>query len=286
MEFIIVTGLSGAGKTRTIHIFEDIGFYCVDNIPPQLLMTFYDLCQRSKDAGTKKVAVVVDIRADNLLDNLLSAIEKLKNNNKKFKILFLDSSDDVLIKRFSETRRKHPLLENYGGSVSKAISFERNILKTIKNISNYIIDTSFLSPAQLKKRISSLFLNFSTNSLTISCMSFGFKFGLPREADLVFDVRCLKNPYYIESLKNLTGMDKEVQKYVLESNETEKFIKKLFSFIDYMIPLYCNEGKSQLVIAIGCTGGKHRSVTISNLLYSHLLEKDLKVCINHRDIKR
>lgn len=286
MEFIIVTGLSGAGKTCAIHTFEDVGFYCVDNIPPQLITTFYDLCQKAKDASTKRVAVVVDVRADNFFNNLSIAIENLKINKKDFKILFLDSSDEILIKRFNETRRKHPLFENYNGSISKAIDFERNILKSIKNISNYIIDTSFLSPAQLKERISSMFLNLSSNALTISCMSFGFKYGIPREADLVFDVRCLKNPFYVSSLKNLTGLDQQVKDYVLNSDKTKGLIEKLFSLIDYMIPLYCNEGKSQLVIAIGCTGGKHRSVTISGLLYEHLLECGFKVCTSHRDIKR
>lgn len=286
MQFIIVTGLSGAGKTRAIHIFEDIGFYCVDNIPPQLIMTFYDLCQKSKDVTNKKVAVVVDVRADNFLENLSLVIDKLKAENKKFEILFLDSSDDILIKRFRETRRKHPLSESYLGSISKSIEFERNILMPIKTVSNYIIDTSFLSPAQLKEKISSLFLKMSSNALMISCMSFGFKYGIPREADLIFDVRCLKNPFYIDELKNLTGLDEKVRDYVLKWDETKGFIERLFSLIDYMIPLYFNEGKSQLVIAIGCTGGKHRSVTLSSLLYNHLLENKFRVCIDHRDIKR
>ncbi len=286
MDFLIVTGLSGAGKTQALHTLEDIGYYCVDNIPTKLISTFYDLCQKSSDKSMQKVAVVVDIRGENLGRGSFESIEKLKTNRKNYKILFLDAKDDTLIGRYNETRRKHPLSENYNGSVQKAIKFERQLLDSIKNSADYLIDTSFLSPAQLKKRLASIFLNNSSNALTVTCMSFGFKYGIPTEADLVFDVRCLPNPYYIEEMRNLTGLDDSVKEYVINSNEARGFIDRTVSLVDYMLPLYYNEGKSQLVIAIGCTGGKHRSVTLAQFLYNHILDKHYKVVINHRDINK
>lgn len=286
MDFLIVTGLSGAGKTQALHTFEDIGYYCVDNIPSKLISTFYDLCKKSSDKSMQKVAVVVDIRGENIGSASFEPIEKLKTNGKNYKILFLDAKDDILIGRYNETRRKHPLSENYNGSVQKAIKFERQLLNSIKNSSDYLIDTSFLSPTQLKKRLASIFLNNSSSAMTITCMSFGFKYGIPTEADLVFDVRCLANPYYIEEMRNLTGLDASVRDYVMKSNATKGFVDRALSLIDYMLPLYYNEGKSQLVIAIGCTGGKHRSVALAQFLYNHLLDKQHKVIINHRDINK
>ncbi len=286
MEFLIVTGLSGAGKTRTIHALEDIGFYCVDNIPTKLISTFYDLCQKSSDQNMKRVAVVVDIRGENFIDGSFKIIEQLKNNNKDYRILFLDARDNILIRRFKETRRKHPLAENYNGSIQKAVQFEREILTPIKNNADYLIDTSFLSPAQLKERLSSLFLADSSNALMITCMSFGFKYGIPTEADLVLDVRCLPNPYYIEELKDLTGLDEPVYDYVMKWEQTQELTKRIVSLIDYVLPLYCNEGKSQLVIAIGCTGGHHRSVALTQFLYNHLQNEKQNTLINHRDINK
>lgn len=286
MEFIIVTGLSGAGKTRALHALEDIGFYCVDNIPTKLISTFYDLCKKSSDKSMQKVAVVIDIRGENLFDGSFESIEKLKANRKNYKLLFLDADDNVLVRRYKETRRKHPLAENYHGSVLKAIKFERELLTSIKNSSDYLIDTSFLSPAQLKKRLASLFLNDSLNALTVTCMSFGFKYGLPSESDLVFDVRCLPNPYYIEEMRDLTGLDEPVRKYVLQSEQTKGFITRVISLVDYLLPFYCNEGKSQLTIAIGCTGGHHRSVALTQYLHNHLLDSGYHIIINHRDINK
>ena len=286
MDFLIVTGLSGAGKTQALHTLEDIGYYCVDNIPSKLISTFYDLCKKSSDKSMQKVAVVVDIRGENIGSASFEPIEKLKTNGKNYKMLFLDAKDDILIGRYNETRRKHPLSENYNGSVQKAIKFERQLLNSIKNSSDYLIDTSFLSPTQLKKRLASIFLNNSSSAMTITCMSFGFKYGIPTEADLVFDVRCLANPYYIEEMRNLTGLDASVRDYVMKSNATKGFLDRALSLIDYMLPLYYNEGKSQLVIAIGCTGGKHRSVALAQFLYNHLLDKQHKVIINHRDINK
>lgn len=285
MDFLIVTGLSGAGKTRAINALEDIGFFCADNIPPQLIPTFYELSQQAK-SNLSHVAVVTDIRGGDMFSTLAATLDRMQDEHKDFKILFLDANDYVLINRFKETRRKHPLAENCLGSLEQAVKLEREMLRQTKERADYIIDTSSLSPAQLKERISSLFLGDASDALLIHCVSFGFKFGLPTEADLVFDVRCLPNPFYVENLKHLTGLDKPVQDYVLNSDATQGFIKRMFDLIDYMIPLYCNEGKSQLVVAIGCTGGHHRSVTLAQVLYDHLLEQNLRASVNHRDVQK
>lgn len=285
MEFLIVTGLSGAGKSRAVDALEDIGFYCVDNIPPKLIPTFYDLCAKAGNTFSR-VAVVTDIRGGDMFSSLFETLDDLRNEDKRYRILFLDANDFVLINRFKETRRKHPLAENNLGSLEQAVKLEREILRPVREKADYIIDTSFLSPAQLKERISNLFLGDASQALMIHCISFGFKYGIPTEADLVFDVRCLPNPFYIEELKPLTGLDEPVYSYVMKWEQTKGFVQRLISLIDYMIPLYCDEGKSQLVIAIGCTGGKHRSVALAQLLYDHLLEKGHRTSVNHRDIRK
>lgn len=285
MEFLIVTGLSGAGKSRAMDALEDIGFYCADNIPPKLIPTFYELSRQAK--GTlSHVAVVTDIRGGNMFSSLLQTLDQMLSDGKEYKILFLDASDSVLVNRFKETRRKHPLSDNCLGSLEQAVRLERDVLRPVKERADYVIDTSLLSPAQLKKRISGLFLGDASDALMIHCISFGFKYGVPAEADLVFDVRCLPNPYYVEELKNLTGLDQPVRDYVLKWDQTKGFVRRFFDLIDYMIPLYCSEGKSQLVIAIGCTGGHHRSVTLTELLYNHLLQQNLRTSVNHRDIQK
>lgn len=285
MEFLIVTGLSGAGKSRAVDALEDIGFYCADNIPPKLIPTFYELTKQAKEA-LSRVAVVTDVRGGDMFSSLIKTLDQLEGEKKDFKVLYLDANDYVLVNRFKETRRKHPLAENCLGSLEQAVSLERDVLKPVRERADYIIDTSYLSPAQLKERISSLFLGDVSDALMIHCVSFGFKYGLPTEADLVFDVRCLPNPYYVENLKKLTGLDEPVREYVMKWDQTKGFVSRLLDLIDYMIPLYCNEGKSQLVIAIGCTGGHHRSVTLAQLLYAHLQEKDFRVSVNHRDIHK
>jgi UPF0042 nucleotide-binding protein len=285
MEFLIVTGLSGAGKSRAIDALEDIGFYCVDNMPPKLIIPFYELASQAK-SSLSRVAVVTDIRGGNMFPSLFETLEELKSEDKEYKILFLDANDFVLINRFKETRRKHPLAENCLGSLEQAVKLERDVLKPVREKADYIIDTSLLSTSQLKERISSLFLGDASDALMIHCVSFGFKYGIPSEADLVLDVRCLPNPFYVEDLRNLTGLDEPVYNYVMKWEQTQEFINRFFNLIDYMIPLYCNEGKSQLVIAIGCTGGHHRSVALTQLLYNHLLEQDMRTSVNHRDIHK
>lgn len=284
MDFIIVTGLSGAGKSRAVHALEDIGFYCMDNIPPKLIPAFYDLCMQAKDT-LSRVAVVTDIRGGGMFSSLLDTLEELRMAEKTYKILFLDASNTVLINRFKETRRRHPLCEASTG-LEQAVKLEREILRPVRELADYVIDTSLLSPAQLKERLSTLFLGDVTSALQIHCMSFGFKFGMATEADLVFDVRCLPNPYYIDELRHQTGLDAPVRDYVLKWGQTKGFVTRLLDLLDYMIPLYCDEGKSQLVVAIGCTGGHHRSVTIAQLLYEHLIEKGYRASVNHRDIQK
>ena len=285
MEFLIITGLSGAGKSVAMKSLEDIGYYCVDNIPPILIPTFYELCGKSSDKHMKKIAVVTDVRSGNAFDDLLSCLDKMKAEEKKYKILFLDSGDNVILRRFRETRRKHPLVDNEI-STKAAIELERNLLMPVRNRADYVIDTSLLSSAQLKERIAALFLGDSSQSLTVTCMSFGFKYGIPAEADLVFDVRCLPNPFYIPELKEHTGMEACVYDYVMSFDSTKGFADRMIDMVDYSLPLYQQEGKSQLVIAIGCTGGQHRSVTLTRVLYDHLLKNHHRVVVHHRDIDK
>ena len=283
MEFIVVTGLSGAGKTRAMHAMEDIGFFCVDNLPAKLIPTIYDLCSQTK---TEKVAVVTDIRAGEFFSDLMQVLEEMKAAHCEFRVLFLDATDRVLINRFQETRRRHPLADRYQGSLEEAVALERDMLRPLRACADYVVDTTSLTTAQLKQRMSNLFLGDASDALSIHCMSFGFKHGLPTESDLLFDVRCLPNPYYVEELRPLTGLDEPVRDYVMRWPETEGFLTRLLVLVDYMLPLYCSEGKSQLVIAIGCTGGHHRSVAIAQHLYAHLVEKGQRVSVQHRDIRK
>lgn len=284
MEFIIITGLSGAGKSNALHALEDIGYYCVDNIPPMLLSTLYTLCETSNDSRMQKVAVVVDIRGGEVFDSLFDQLKTFKEEGKRYKILFLDAKSDILLIRYKETRRKHPLADNISVSTDDAVKLERELLKPVKAHADYIIDTSYMAIKQLKERVTTLFADNAEDSLIVTCMSFGFKYGIPLEADLLFDVRCLPNPFYVKELKPLTGLDESVREYVLKFDETQKYIERLLALLDYSVPLYRAEGKSELVIAVGCTGGKHRSVTIARLLNSHFIENGQKATIHHRDI--
>ncbi|MBR1534702.1 MAG: RNase adapter RapZ [Ruminococcus sp.] len=285
MEFVILTGLSGAGKTNALHAMEDIGFYCVDNLPPLLLDTFYDLCDNSTDNRMKRVAVVADARSGEMFAEISDVLQKAKLDGRRFKILFLDARLDTLVVRYKETRRKHPLLgEMVSGSTEEAVELENELMKAVREMADYVIDTSFMQPAQLKERVTTLFTGDMRDSLLVTFMSFGFKYGIPMEADLIFDVRCLPNPFYVPELKPLTGLDEAVVDYVMSFDVSGQFMRKLIDFIDFTIPLYKQEGKSEVVIGIGCTGGKHRSVTVARLLNTHLIEQNQKSSTHHRDI--
>ncbi len=280
-----MTGLSGAGKSRAVDALEDIGFYCVDNMPPKLLPKFAELCLQSKDT-LSRVAIVIDSRGGEMFDGLAESLDDLKKLGVAYTLLFLECDDQVLARRYKETRRKHPLAASNGGSVVRAIEKERALLKAARSRTDYLIDTSHLSSAQLKERITTLFMGDTSKAMLIQCMSFGFKYGYPAEADLVMDVRCLPNPFYVDELKHKTGLDAAVRNFVLDKPETAGFQERLYALIDYLIPLYINEGKSQLVIAIGCTGGKHRSVTLAEELAKHIAAQDHRVMVNHRDIEK
>ncbi|WP_099205281.1 RNase adapter RapZ [Scatolibacter rhodanostii] len=283
MEFVIVTGMSGAGKTRAMHALEDIGFFCVDNLPPEMIAIFYDLCVKS-DNMAQRIAVVTDTRGGELFKSFFSALEALKRENRPYKIVFLDCAEQVLVNRFKETRRKHPLADGLNGSLEQAVKLEREMLKPVKESSDYVINTSGVSPTQLKTRITELFLTKTGDSLSVHCISFGFKFGIPLESDLIFDVRCLPNPFYDENLRPLTGLDQPIIDFVMSKEETKGFVTRFTDMIDYLLPLYNKEGKSQLVISVGCTGGHHRSVALSQYMCDYLLKKGIRSSVTHRDI--
>ncbi|MDE5862238.1 MAG: RNase adapter RapZ [Ruminococcus sp.] len=283
MNLLIITGMSGSGKSCVMDVMEDIGYYCIDNIPPKLISRFVDICRKS---DIDKIAVAVDIRTGDMFTEIYSSWHSLKENEYlDIKVLFLEAGDETLIKRYKETRRRHPLDEKFNGNLHDAINYERMQLSQLREIADYYIDTSEISTAQLKEQIKETFLNSSSDSLIIKIMSFGFKYGVSTESDLVFDVRCLPNPYYIESLRNHTGCDECVRDYVMSFEQSRILFDKLKDLIDYLIPLYVHEGKSQLVIAFGCTGGKHRSITFAELMAKHL-SGNYKVQKYHRDITK
>lgn len=284
MHIVLITGLSGAGKSVAARCMEDIGYYCVDNIPPVLIPKFVELCQNAKK-NIKRVAMVSDLREISMSYPLEETIKKLNEGVNKCTVLFLDSDDEVLITRYKQSRRKHPLADNVG--LLEAILKEKILLKNIKKQADYVINTSEKSEADLKNEINNIFKNdYKENPMVISIVSFGFKYGLPLDADLVFDVRFLPNPFYIKELKLHTGLEKCVSDYVLNFEESQIFIRKLIEMIDYLIPRYVREGKLQLTIAIGCTGGKHRSVTIAKELFSHLEKQNQNTVMSHRDINK
>ncbi len=290
MKFLIVTGLSGSGKSGAVNVLEDIGYYCIDNIPPQLIPKFADICLQS-GGQMNKVAIVTDIRGlvtdsqGNALDELITGLDYLKRSGPDVSLLFLDASDETLIKRYKETRRKHPLDEKAKGSLQSAINMEREMLVRVRERSDYYIDTSDMPLSQLKDTVIDLFMENPDDRMSVKLMSFGFKYGMCREADLVFDVRCLPNPFYVRELKKHTGLDSCVRDYVMSFEQSRELDKKLKELIDFLLPLYRHEGKTQLVIAFGCTGGKHRSVTFAENIYNYLNDKNVKARIEHRDIE-
>jgi len=276
-DFIVVTGLSGSGKTVVSRYLEDVGYYCVDNLPAKLIPELVHLWQR-REVGIDKIALVIDIREPNFLKEFPAVLKKLKI--KPF-VLFLEASDEALVKRFSESRRPHPLASKK--SILEGVRLERKKLAKIKAMADEVIDTTGLNLSQLKEEISKQVLK-QQRQLQINVVSFGYKYGLPLDSDLVFDTRFLPNPYYVDELRELNGLTKKVRDFVLDSEMSEKFIDRLTSFIEFLIPEFIKEGKSTLTISIGCTGGRHRSVVIAEVLADYLEKKKLKVKIIHRDI--
>ncbi len=281
MEFIIVTGVSGSGKSSAVKVLEDIGYFCIDNMPPQLIPKFAELC--GENSAIKKVAIVVDIRGGELFLQFWENVREMRENGMNVKILFIYADKDVIRKRYKETRRKHPLYDIAGGDIDKAIDEEFEILMPIRENSDYYIDSTYTTTAKFRENMLKMFMSNISDSMVISCLSFGFKYGVPDEADLMFDVRFLPNPFYVPELKNKTGEDKEVRDYVMNSEISEIFRDKLFDMIDFLVPKYIAEGKSQLVIAFGCTGGHHRSVTFAEMTNEFLAAKGYNVHVLHRD---
>lgn len=287
MEFVVITGLSGAGKTSALHALEDIGFYCVDNLPSKLLNTFYNLCETSTDDSMKRIAVVIDARGGTKLNDFYSDLTEFKQQRKSFTLIFLDASEEVLVRRFKETRRRHPLADAVpDNSVESAILLESSYLEPFKKIADYSINTSNVTTKLLKERVTQFFLGSNEKSLILTFMSFGFKYGSPNDCDSIIDVRCLPNPYYIPELKDKTGNDSDVRDYVFNSDDTKEFLNNLLGFFDCAVPLYVKEGKVELVVGVGCTGGKHRSVAIAEHLKKYFSQKGYRASVYHRDINK
>lgn len=281
MEFVIITGMSGAGKSQAMKAMEDIDYYCMDNLPPTLLPKFAELCYESK-RSIDKVAVVVDIRGGIFFEDFFKSLERLTEKGLKYRIIFLDAEDNILIKRYKELRRPHPL--NPTGRIIDGIIEERRLLKEVKEKANYIIDTSNLTIGMLKEEIAKIFIEGEElRKLTISVVSFGFKHGILLDADLVFDVRFVPNPYYIPELKELTGADEGVIDYVFKWEQTNTFVDKVLDMLEFLIPHYIKEGKNQLIVGIGCTGGRHRSIAIAKHIESKLKENGHRSIVSHRD---
>lgn len=285
MKLVILTGMSGAGKSTALKMMEDIGFYCVDNLPVPLLEKFIELSETSQEE-LQKFAIGIDIRNGKALSELHAVLELMDQNGQKPEILFLDAEDGVLVKRYKETRRNHPL--SGGTRVETGIAAERERLTFLRLRADYIIDTSRFLTRELRAELDKIFVNQQDyKSLFITILSFGFKYGIPADSDLVFDVRFLPNPYYIDGLRAKSGNDKEIQEYVLQFEEAHIFLEKLTDMVDFLIPKYIVEGKNQLVISIGCTGGKHRSVTLANELYKRISNRnEYGLKIEHRDIDK
>ena len=284
MRFVIVTGMSGAGKSTTLNTLEDMGYFCVDNLPIQLIIRFAQIAYEN-DTDINNVAIGVDIRSGVYLEQLSECLAELKESKYDYEILFLDSNDDVLIKRYKETRRNHPLARN--GRVEDGIRKERSQIAFLRKEADYIIDTTSLLTRELKAELDKIFIeNAQYNNFIVSVVSFGFKYGIPRDADMVLDVRFLPNPYYDLELRPLTGNDEAIQEFVMQYDEAKEFMNKTVDLLEFLIPNYIKEGKNGLVIGVGCTGGKHRSVTLANGIYKELKELPYSIRIDHRDIEK
>lgn len=286
MKIIIVTGMSGAGKSTALNVLEDEGYYCVDNMPISLMPKFAELADgHNQDKGYNNIALGIDIRSGHSLAELDSVLDYMKEKKYEYTIVFLESSDEVLIKRYKETRRAHPLAKD--GRVDKAIMLEREQLKFLKQRADVIMDTSQLLTREFKEELEKIVLGRKEfNNLMVTVLSFGFKYGIPSDADIVFDVRFLPNPYYVEELRPLTGNDKKIQDYVMKAPEAEEFLERVDGLIQFLLPNYVKEGKSSLVIAVGCTGGKHRSVTLANAIAKRLSKTPYGCKVEHRDIEK
>jgi len=285
MRFVVVTGMSGGGKRTALKMLEDAGYYCVDNMPVSLIPKFVELITMPGNE-ISKVALGLDVRADSSFEDATKSLQELKSSNHNVEILFMEADNECLIKRYKESRRMHPLSQE--GRIEDGVMQERKVLETIKKNADYIIDTSKLLTRELKEELDRIFVyDEKYNSLIVNVMSFGFKNGIPSDADLVFDVRFLPNPFYLDELKHKTGNDKEVQDYVMSFPESHEFMEKLYDMISFLLPNYLKEGKYRLVVAIGCTGGKHRSVTIANELYGRLKNNgEFGTTLFHRDVDK
>jgi UPF0042 nucleotide-binding protein len=285
MRIVIVTGVSGAGKSQAIKVLEDMDFFCVDNLPPMIVPKFLEMCKMSEDK-MENIAIVMDLRAGKLFENtVLSALSNIEDAGYNYEILFLDASDDTLVKRYKSTRRRHPLAPN--DRLEVGIQKEKEKLEGIKNRANYVIDTSNLTTKKLREELLNIFeYGKKFEELFIGVTSFGFKNGLPNDVDLVFDVRFLPNPYHVDSLREFTGKNEKIKEYVMKFPETGTLITKIMDYLDFVIPEYIKERRAQLIIGIGCTGGKHRSVVIAEEIAKRLTEGGHRVQLAHRDIRK
>jgi UPF0042 nucleotide-binding protein len=282
IRLVIVTGLSGAGKTQATRCLEDLGFFCVDNLPPKLIPKITELCQQSGER-VRRVALVIDVRGGLFFDALSEELNNFQQQGIRYEILFLEASDEVLVRRYKESRRQHPLGEEV--SVLEAIRAERERLREFRGKASIILDTTGMSARDLKENLTQLFGKPEKSSLSVTLLSFGYKYGIPMDADLVFDVRFLPNPNYVEDLKNLNGLDPAVVEYIFSDDVTKRFMRRFYGLLRFLLPCYVQEGKSHLVVAVGCTGGQHRSVAVAERL-AHLLKRSCQVNLHHRDIPR
>lgn len=282
-RIIIVTGLSGSGKTQACRYLEDLGYFCVDNLPPVFIPKFMELCSHASNR-VSRIVFVVDTRSREFFDNLLQVLEEMDKADREYEMLFMDASDDVIIRRYKETRRSHPMAP--ASRISEGVAKERSRLAAVRKKATYVIDTSNFTNANLRDKIVQIFGKNDGVEMSISVLSFGFKFGMPLDADIVLDVRFLPNPFYIDSLRHKSGAVPEVAAYIEEKPATQEFLKRVDSLLEFLIPQYVKEGKSQLVIAIGCTGGMHRSVYVAGHIFSLLVKKGYNANLEHRDLMK
>lgn len=284
MEFLIVTGLSGAGKTQAAHFLEDLNYYCVDNMPAAMLVPFAEFCVASR-GRFEKVALVTDIRAQENFEALFRTLDTLRTMDCTCRILYMEAPVNVIVRRYKESRRRHPL-SGERTTIQEAVLREQELLAPVRDRADYIIDTGSTTLGQLHKEICRLFTEDGEQSLPVTVMAFGYKYGIPLEADLVFDVRFLPNPYYVETLKALSGLDKPVADFVLEKEDAQTFLRMLAELVDFLLPRYLEEGKQSLTIAVGCTGGRHRSIAVAKALTDHLLSRGQNARLVNRDLNR